>query len=191
MKRLILVLLLMVTSPAIAGPGNVVQFVGIPPSGGSACATVVDSSSGGTSIGKFGDATFYARAGSWTTSDAYSICKIKLEIAKTGSPTGTVTCKIHSNDSNKPGTVLGTSSVTYEYSEISTSYAYLEFTFSPAISLDTATRYHVSVTSDTLNDADNYFKLRYNNSGTEYLSSYATSWATADPSAIMNFEAYE
>lgn len=159
------------------------------PSGG-ACETIAQQDTTGGSSGNFGDATIYNRAGSITTTSAYTLCKVTIGLKKLGTPSGTVSVKLYADSGGFPtGSALATASETLTESSLTT--AFQEFTFTISYSLSDATRYHISAESDTLNDVSNKFYVDYYNTGTERISYYDTSWSGSDTSAIIYHIAYE
>lgn len=159
------------------------------------CTTEVsaDSDTSGTDgVWVVGHSTRYRLAGSWTTSEAYCLCKITVGVKKTGSPSGTLSLKIYDTDgSNYPGTALGTGTETLTKDDLTTSFADKTFTFSSCVNLSTTTQYWVSLESDTLNDVSNYFHLQYNASGTGVLVGYTTSWSNLDGTARVYMRPYK
>lgn len=93
----------------------------------------------------------------FTASASYNADKAYLWIARRGSP-GTLTFRIHSNNSGKPGTVLQTVSKTINDIDDFIS-VYQVFNWTGTVSLTSGTTYHISVYGDSADDIDNHWEV--------------------------------
>ncbi len=88
-------------------------------------------------------------------SNTSTIQKVRLWLKKTGSPTGNLTVKLQTDSSGSPSgtTVTNGTSATVAASSLSTSYGYIDFTFSTQPSLTASTQYHIVL--ETADSASN------------------------------------
>jgi len=128
-------------------------------SGGGSCTTEVSADSesdGGTNYNVGG--TRLKLAGSWTTSEAYDLCKIEVDIAKVGTPPDPISVKIYdaTGAGGAPGNLLGTANETLSAGDVTTSHVFYTFTFTPSISLANGTEYFVSLETTTEDGSHKY-----------------------------------
>jgi len=175
----------------VLSAARVATFVGGGVTSVPSCTTTADSNTTGSTNRAFANGATYRRAGRFAPSSSYDLCKIDLRLRKVLAPTsGNISCKIYSDSSNLPSSVLGTASNTVAVSSLTTSNAWYTFTFSPAVSLTGSTNYWVSVETDALNDSSNYARWVEYNAGTQRTAYYNASWASQDTTATLYFRAY-
>lgn len=124
------------------------------------------------------ESTQYISA-SFSASASYSADKAYLWIKRNGSP-GTLTLRLHSDNSGDPGTVLQT--VTKTINDI-TDYVsvYQVFDWSGTESLTSTTTYHVSVFGDDNDDIDNHWSVGVNpDTSNGKISSDDSTWNNAE-----------
>jgi hypothetical protein len=88
---------------------------------------------------------------------ASTVSKVRLWLKKVGSPTGNLTAKIQTDTAGSPSgtTVTNGTSATVAASSLSTSYGYIDFTFSTPPNLSAATQYHIVLeTADSQSDTN-------------------------------------
>jgi hypothetical protein len=124
------------------------------------------------------------------------IHRIQVWLKKTGSPSGNLTLKITTDDTNKPsGSILATSD-TVAVSTVTTGYTLIEFTFSTPARLEPFTQYHWTLEGDATYDSSyatgvTVVELGIDSSSPTYaygnLSRYAPSAWTADATKAAIF----
>lgn len=115
---------------------------------------------------------------SFSASASYSADKAYLWIRRRGTP-GTLTLKLHSDNSGDPGTVLQT--VTKTVSDI-TDYVsvYQVFDWTSTESLTASTTYHISVYGASTDDRDNHWEIGVNpDNASGKISSDGATWTAS------------
>lgn len=139
-------------------------LAGSPP---SACSTARNGITGATSAtytvgGIAGGGNNYVGV-HFTTTAAYTVCKVTVPIKKVGSPTFNIRARIFSDaggSPNYPNAGMGTASDPIAASSLSTTTADVAFTGMSAI-LSDATVYWVVLYVDAAGDASNYVAWDY------------------------------
>lgn len=118
-----------------------------------------------------------------------TIGSVTLWLKKTGSPTGTLTLRIETDNSGDPSGTLADNDLTTTVSESSlgTSYADVTFTFSTPASISGSTQYHLVLSTDRSGSVNNYVTWGIDTSSPGYTdgelkSENSSSWSaeTAD-----------
>ena len=125
-----------------------------------------------------------------------TIDKVRLWLKKTGSPTGTLTCRIETNSGSNPSGTLANANATVTAAEsgLSTSYGWIEFDFGTNFSLTGATTYWIVLSTDRTASGTNYVEWGADGSSPSYASGEMRSEASAAWSAESKdavFEVYQ
>jgi hypothetical protein len=120
---------------------------------------------------------YYAR--SFTAQASYTPTTIQVLIRRIGDPSGTLTVRLHSDDSTAPGTVLKTATVTTDTITDTPSVLH-HFTFTGE-ALTASTLYWVTVYSDAADSAANHWEVGYSGGGTDQCktSVNGTDWSNS------------
>lgn len=145
--------------------------------------TAIDSNSD-TPNGNFSSNNYYWRGQSFTGDGKY-LTKITVDLLKTGSPTGTIACKVYAHSgtygtSSVPtGTAIATSSTTVNATSLTTSAVSYDFIFDGTVQLVNTT-YYVFTIEGPLGDASNqWHATRLTTTGTHggNTSRYNGTWS--------------
>jgi hypothetical protein len=144
-----------VTITGISSTVNPVgPFLGTPP--GTAYAQSLNSAGLSDANNLWGDATSrIGMAQKITTGSAVTIATASFSLKKFGSPTDNLTALIVASD----GTTVLATSATVAGSSLTTSYAWVNFTFSTPYALSASTIYYIVITRSGAADASNYYLL--------------------------------
>lgn len=106
----------------------------------------------------FNDSGTYSHmAQSFAPTTSYSVYSIQLSLLKAGTPLGTIKVSIRAESGGNPGSsITNGDSITMNASSLSTSTAFVEFTFSTPPSLVSGTTYYIELThtGGTFNGTD-------------------------------------
>ncbi len=171
--------------------------------GSYANGQAADSSNGGTSWSLLTwDMTFGITASAMVAKDKLAqgiqisnnatISKIRLWLKKTGSPTGNLTVKLQTDSGGNPSgtTVSNGTSATVAASSLSTSYGWIEFTFSTHPALSGGVQYHIVLeTADSASNS-NYVVWGADSSSPSYASGVmkyesSSTWTAESKDAIF------
>jgi hypothetical protein len=109
-----------------------------------------------------------------------TITKFTVDLKKTGSPTGTVTCYLYSNNNGTPNAVVSNGTIgVLANSALGTGYASFDFTIAAASGpvVTAGTTYHMVLLNST-EDASNYVRIWASSTG-NYTGGYACARNTA------------
>lgn len=128
---------------------------------------------------------------SFTASSSYSADKAYIWVRRVGNP-GTLTLKLHSNNSGSPGTVLQT--VTKAYTDLGDSSdpeppsEYMVFDWTGTESLTASTLYHLSIFGATTDNDANHWEVGCDMAGSaSKVSSDGSTWGAGSPTFGMYF----
>lgn len=96
---------------------------------------------------------------SFTAGSAYTCTRADVDIKKINSPTGNIWAEIWSISGGVPDTKLGTSD-SLDVSALSTSYAWVTFTFSTTVSISNGVDYAIVLTGDFTVGAHHVYMYR-------------------------------
>lgn len=157
--------------------------------GGDGYASAITNSGGALS----GDQDFGAAAANTYVAQTYTypaagtalfetyLGAFDIYLKKVGSPTGTVTCYLYSNNSGAPGSILATSDYTLDASLLTTSYQQVRFYFlTEHYAQVYSTQYWIVVKYTGTIDGANYLRIQKYTAGTAgQLSSVGSGWSAA------------
>ncbi len=89
-----------------------------------------------------------------------------IGLKKTGSPTGTVTAYLYTNNAGAPGTLVATSAYTLTSSLLTTSYQQVRFWFNSRTQLSFSTQYWIVLKYNGTIDGSNYVNIQRYTAGT-------------------------
>jgi hypothetical protein len=137
-----------------------------------------------------------ALAQSFQITTTTTIDQVKLWLKKTGTPTGTLTIRIETNNAGSPSGTLANANatVTVAESSLSTSYGWITADFATNFSLTSATTYWIVVTTDRASSGTNYVEWGADGSTPGYAngemrSQVSPTWSAESKDAC--FELYE
>ena len=173
---------------------------GVTGSEGVACNNSRDAYGKGTYL-SFLDATHKWVAGAFvaggygsTWTGTKTFCKIVVYLEKTGTPTGTLTAGIYTDNAGVPGTLVGTASTNVvNYSDVGTD---TQVTFTGlSASLTAGTTYHVVVWGSANGSVGNTIAVNASgfNEGSPHTSDYGNTgvgWSTFTGSRTLAFTLY-
>ena len=89
---------------------------------------------------------------------AQTIGSVELYLAKVGTPAGTMTLRIETDDAGDPsGTLVdANATTTLGESTLATSYGAISFAFATAFAISGSTQYHIVLSTDRSTDTSNY-----------------------------------
>jgi len=146
---------------------------GSPESGTATCETLKDSETSSYSSNSFGKNVSRYSGTSFTTSSAYTCCRVDVNLYKYNSPTGTLTCYLYSDDDanstpvnlGEGGGPLATSTNTIESEDLNATYhatdSWETFNFSGQ-ALANGTKYWIVIYC-SIGDDTNFVKWQYHN----------------------------
>jgi len=144
----------------------------------------------------FGRSTSFHYVGNtFTTTVSGFITKIRVKLAKTGSPTGNITCQIFATDGAETfptGSALATADNTLEVSSVTTNTSgnWEEFTFSSPLAATAGVIYCWTLTPSSFDD-ENYCFVRIKtntdiaNNKTVFSSDYGVTWFNYTRRSVM------
>lgn len=126
-------------------------------------------------------------AQSFQVSDTEVVNKVRLYVKKVGNPSN-ATVRIVNNNSGSPSTTNKTTG-TLSASLVSTSYGWVDVTFSTNPQLDAGTIYWLVIDAST--SASNYYKIGANDNGyangSSKIGQYSSTWNNNSPSTIDGY----
>lgn len=184
MKKLFL-LFLLIPSLALAGQG---MGPGPGVKGYAACSDTQQTDTSGTSNALYinYDTSKEAVAGSFTANGTYTIYHVTVKLRKIGSPTGSVTAYLCTNNSDEPSSTCTSSTNTIDPSTCSTSGDEKTFNFA-GYAVTNSTRYWVKMVGSWADSTANYIQAYFNTSGSEITKHQQsdTVWAATDLTSLI------
>lgn len=124
-------------------------------------------------------------AQTFTPTFTADVCCIRVKLSKTGSPTDNIECKIYTDGTTEPGTLVATSTNTVAGTDLTTSLVEKTFDFSTGDNLTGATKYWVVFSRTGSTSNTNYYKILYETKTSQFytggsLWGYSTLWEEYD-----------
>lgn len=188
MKKLIFLLLLLITTPCF-GQDFARMNLGVVGGGVPAGSDYTEEETGDLTPNAdryFGYTTIRAGSNRQATK-SYTLTKLTLFLKKVGAPDYLITGKIWSAWPH--GTELGASTNTISTVDLTTSYAQYEFLFD-GVSISSGTTYLFGVSAPNSGSAGNYAVFGYDSEGTQWTDYYAASWSVIDYTTTACLRAY-
>jgi hypothetical protein len=130
---------------------------------------------------------------SYQVTGSQTVASVKLWMRKWGTPTGTMTLRVETNNAGDPSGNLADANATVDLAEsgLTTTYGWITFTFATAFSISGSTTYHIVLSTDRAASNTNYLTLGADASSPSYASgdmrSYASStWSAETKDACFN-----
>ena len=157
-----------------------------------ACDTLVDSETGvknEINLCKYSSKTWFATK--FTASKAYTCCKIVLPMQKVASPTGNLNAYIYDDDTDAPGSLVGSGSDAVGAATLSTDMGDITFA-NVSASLSNGVSYWVVITGNW-DSSTNYVQINTVDASVEHImfDSDGVSWEDESTTKSMQYETYE
>lgn len=155
---------------------------------GNAYTLKDNDTTGGDTLG-FGNGTSSGYGGGFTTTSAFTLKRVALDLKKVSAPTGTISCKIYSDSGGSPNALLATSTTTIDATTLTTSFGvWYNFVFNLALS--NATKYWIQV-STTGSDGANYLQWNVQTGGgTGLYAAWNGSWGAPSGGGQVAYKTY-
>ena len=134
-------------------------------------------------------------AQSFEVTGSQEVATVKLWLKKVGSPTGTMTLRIETDNTGEPSGTLADANLTVDVAESSlgTSYADITFTFSTPASISGSTTYWIVLSTDRSASASNYVLWGVDTSTPsyadgEFMSEASSSWSSESADGVFSVE---
>lgn len=168
---------------------NVTTVGGGTPAAGGCSYSNQQSFTSATTGGPWGGDGADYLATAFTTTGAYDLCRIQMEMYRNGSCDGTIYLQVRTHSTDRPSsTVVGTSS-TIDASTISTTATFYNFDFSPALSLSGSTIYWIVPVSNPACSQGQSMQINWatNGSQTTWYGTDGTSWTGIEGNSTFNY----
>jgi hypothetical protein len=160
--------------------------------GAAPCTTLRESqTTASATVSCFNGSSTTFVGSQWTTAATYTLCRLTTRIYRVGTPTGTITAYIYTNNLGEPGTLLATSTTTISAGALTDSTAGEDagFTFA-GLSLTSGTAYYMVLGSSAVSGA-NFVRwvAGATSTGNTDSSADATTWASVG-TRQLGFQAF-
>ena len=134
-------------------------------------------------------------AQSFQVTGTQEVATVKLWLKKSGSPTGTMTLRIETDNSGDPSGTLADANLTVDVAEssVGTSYADVTFTFATPANISGSTTYWIVLSTDRSNSISNYVTWGIDSSTPSYadgqlVSENSSSWSAESADGVFSVE---